>query len=58
MSRVTHIEQVFTSRAQAEAWMKHLKATAWPYVWCFENPCGNRWTVAAIVERGGTRKVA
>lgn len=58
MSRVTHIEHVFTTRAQAEAWMGYLKPTAWPYIWCFENPGGDRWTVAAIVERGGPRKVA
>lgn len=57
MSRVSHIERVFTTRARAEAWMERLKPTAWPYIWCFESPRG-RWTVAALVEHGGRRSVA
>lgn len=58
MNRVTHVEQVFTSRAQAEAWMRRLKPVAWPCIWCFEKPGGGRWTVAALVERKGPRPVA
>ncbi len=57
MSRVTHIEEVFTTRAQAEAWMERLKPTAWPYIWCLEYPRG-RWRVTALVERGEARSVA
>lgn len=51
MSRIEHVEQVFTTRSQAEAWFESLRATAWPYVWYFEDPESGLWKVVALVER-------
>ncbi len=58
MNRVTHVEQVFATRAQAEAWFENLRAVAWPYVWCIEDGASGRWKVVALVERERTGAVA
>lgn len=50
MPRLTRIERHFTSREQAQSWFHMLRATAWPYVWCMQEPRCARWRVSALVE--------
>lgn len=58
MSQVVHVERVFTTRAQAEAWFDHLKPSAWPYVWCMQDARDGRWRVTALLETAERRKVS
>jgi hypothetical protein len=51
MSRIEHVEQVFTTRRHAEAWFESLRPSAWPYVWCYEDAETGLWKVVALVER-------
>lgn len=50
MARMTLVERTFAGRAQAERWFDCLRPTAWPYVWCIEDPRNRRWSVRALVE--------
>jgi len=50
ISRVVHVEHVFSSQAQVEAWLDSLRTKAWPYLWCIQDIPSGRWKVIALIE--------
>jgi len=58
MSQVVLIQRTFAARQQADRWFDALRPTAWPYVWCTEDPVSRRWRVRALIEKRALPAIA
>jgi len=58
MSHLVLVQQVFPTRAQAEAYFDALRERAWPYAWCSQDPQSKCWKVTAFVESGEFKAVS
>lgn len=50
MSEFIRIQQVFNSRAQAQAFLDSVKREAWPHAWCTQDRRSRLWRVTALLD--------